>query len=276
MRKATIGKALVSGLCMGGNPFSGFSHQGPDRNKEMTSYYTPERIKAALRTCEELDSNTFFGRTDDHIMGIMREYWEEGGKIQWFAQICTERGDPDAWRKWLKASAELGATGAYLHGGVVDMWHANGLFDNFHEALGMMRDHGIAAAGFAGHRPEAHAWVRDNVDADFHMCSYYNPSDRSRSAHHVATGERWDEADRQKMLDVIATIPKPVVHYKVFAGGNKPIVEAFETMGRSMRENDIACVGLFLKEDPDMVAKDIALFEKYVDKVGEASEVAAK
>ena len=50
-------------------------------------------------------------------------------------------------------------------------------------------------------------------------------------------------------------------------GSNKPILEAFETMGKAMRENDVALVGFFLKDNPDMMREDIALFEEYVDRV---------
>ena len=39
-------------------------------------------------------------------------------------------------------------------------------------------------------------------------------------------------------------------------------------MGERMRDTDVACVGMFLKDDPDMIRKDIALFEEYVDKCG--------
>jgi len=271
MRNVKIGNAQVSGLCIGGNPFSGFSHQTPERTKEMLEYYTPSRIKATLRAAEDAGINTFFGRTDDHIMGLLREYWDDGGSIQWFAQVCTERGKPDVWRKWLQAAIELGATGTYLHGGIVDNWYATEAFDGFHEALGTMRD-GNVAAGFAGHKPEAHAYIRDNLEVDFQMCSYYNPSDRSKSAHHVSEGEKWHEEDREKMLEVIATIEDPVVHYKVFAAGNMPIVPGFEVMGKAMRETDVACVGLFLKDDPEMIQKDVALFEEYVDGVTVAAD----
>ena len=265
MRIVQIGNVQVSGLCIGGNPFSGFSHQTQERSKEMTTYYTPERIKETLRAAESAGINTFFGRTDDHILGILKEYWEEGGTIQWFAQVCTERGDPDAWRKWLKASAELGASATYMHGGVVDNWYATKLYGNFHESLEMMRKANVAA-GFAGHNPKAHEWINGNLDVDFQMCSHYNPSDRSKNPHHTDVGEKWSSSDRKLMLETIAAIQKPVAHYKVFAGGNKPILEAFEIMGKHMRDMDVACVGMFLKDDPDMMSKDIALFEKYVDK----------
>ena len=267
MRKAQIGNATVSGLTIGGNPFSGFSHQGKERTDEMLAFYTDDQIKATLRASEEAGIDTFFGRTDDHIFRILRGYWDGGGSIQWFAQICTERGKPDVWRDWVKGAAELGATGAYLHGGVVDNWHASGEHDNFHEAVALMRSLELKAIGFAGHKPDAHGWIRDNLEVDFQMCSYYNPSDRSKSAHHVSEGEKWHEEDRQLMLDMISSITTPVVHYKIFAGGNRPIIDGFEKLGNAIKENDICCVGMFLGDDPEMITKNVSLFEQYCDTV---------
>lgn len=265
MRNVRIGNVLVSGLCIGGNPFSGFSHQTQERSKEMIEYYTPERVKETLRTAEAHGINTLFARTDKHIFGIIENYWSEGGKIQWFAQVCIDGDNPDSWKVWLKSAVKLGACGAYIHGGVVDNWYSNRKFDNFKESLYLMRELNVTA-GFAGHKPEAHEWIRDNLDPDFQMCSYYNPTDRSKNPHHIDKDEKWNDEDREIMLKVISTIAKPVVHYKVFAGGNKPIIQSFEIMGKSMRESDIACVGFFLKDDMDMIKKDIALFEKCIDK----------
>jgi len=266
MRKVAIGKVQVSGLCIGGNPFSGFSHQSPERSQEMTDYFTPERIKETLRAAENAGINTLFARADDYIISVMRDYWDNGGTIQWFAQVCEEKDKADSWKKWIQRSLESGATAIYIHGGETDFWHANGLLDNLREAFRMIRDGGVPV-GFAGHRPESHEWVRDNLDVDFQMCSHYNPTDRSQNPHHISVDEKWNEDDRKRMLKTIATIEKPVVHYKVFAGGNKPIIPAFEVLGNAMRNNDIVCVGMFLKDDPDMIRKDAALFEKYVDKL---------
>ena len=109
MRNVTIGKTAVSRLCMGGNPFSGFSHQGRERSEEMPAYYTPERIKEVLRAAEEAGINAFFGRTDDRIVGTIKEYWKEGGNFQWFAQVRTEKGEPDSWRGWLRAAIDVGS-----------------------------------------------------------------------------------------------------------------------------------------------------------------------
>lgn len=265
MRLSTIGKIQVSGICIGANPFAGFSHQTSERNKEMKDYYTPEQIKNTLHIAESLGINTLFARTDNNVFSFVSEYWKEGGKIQWISQIVQDQNQPHPWQTWLRKAIDLGASGAYIHGGICDNWLAQGKFENFDEALKIMRA-GAVTAGMAGHMPEVHEWVRDNLDVDFQMCSHYNPTDRSQSPHHTSTGEKWDEEDRQAMLEVIATINKPVVHYKVFAGGNKPIVPAFELLGKVMRKNDVAILGFFLKDDPDMIRKDIALFEEHVDK----------
>ena len=69
------------------------------------------------------------------------------------------------------------------------------------------------------------------------------------------------------MFEVIASIQTPVVHYKVFAAGNRPIMEGFEFMRDNMRSGDIACVGMFTKDDPEMIRKNVSLFEEYVDGV---------
>ncbi len=268
MRVVSVGGVQVSGLCIGGNPFSGYAHQTKERSKEMTEFYTDEAIKQTLRESEESGINTFFGRTDDHIFGILKDYWAEGGKIQWFAQVRIERGEggAGAWRDWLAKSIDHGACGAYIHGGVVDNWFANGQWDNFHESAELMKA-GHIAAGYAGHMFSAHAWIRDNLDIDFQMCSYYNPTDRSIVAHHSDEGEKWEDADREAMLEVIETIQTPVVHYKVFAAGNRPILGGFELMRDNMRAGDVACVGMFTKDDPEMIPKNVALFEEYVDGV---------
>ena len=261
--RARIGGVEVSRLAIGGNPFSGFSHQSPQRDQEMRDYFTNERICRLLHEAEAVGINTAFMRTDDHILGVLREYRADGGRIQWFAQIVYDREDADVHRRWIRQAGEVGAAGMYLHGGATDYWHASGRLDLFAEALEQMRGFGVPG-GFAGHRPESHAWVRDHVRPDFQMCCHYNPTDRTADPAHSNVGEKWDVRDRAAMLELIVTLPCPAVHYKVFAGGNRPVDEAFETLGRRVRENDVVCIGVFPPDAPDMLAEDVALFAKHV------------
>ena len=264
MRTTKIGAVDVSRLVVGGNPFSGFSHQTPERDREMREYFTDERIHELLRDAEGRGVNTVFARTDDHVFRVLKNYWDGGGTIQWFAQVVYDTEDPEVHREWIRRSGELGAVGMYLHGGATDYWHANGMFDLFHDALGRMREYG--PGGFAGHRAVAHAWVRDNVGADFLMACHYNPSDRTVDPKHTNIDEKWHPDDRAAMLEVVETLECPAVHYKVFAAGNRPVDEAFETLSRCVRDIDVVCIGVFPKDDPNMLATDIALFEEHVDR----------
>jgi hypothetical protein len=262
MRTVKIGSVEVTRLVIGGNPFSGFSHQSPERDREMIHYYTSERIMEALRKAEAAGINTFFGRTDRHVMRLLAEYWDRGGRIQWFGQTASELGDQI---RAIRDAAALGAKGVYIHGGETDFWHAQGNRDLFRKALDTMRECGVAA-GFAGHSLENHEWIRDNLEPDFQMCSYYDPSPRTASPHHVSdVEEKWDDAHRDRMVELVKSIRRPVVHYKVFAGGNRPIDAGFRFLASSMRPGDIACVGHYLGDNPDMIAENVRTFDRVVD-----------
>jgi len=262
MCSVRLGGVDVSRMVIGGNPFSGFSHQGPERDREMIHYYTSERIMDALRKAEAAGINTFFGRSDRHVMRLLTEYWDRGGRIQWFAQTASELADP---LRAIRDAASVGAKGVYIHGGETDFWHAQGNWDLFRRALDTMRECGVVA-GFAGHRLEIHEWVRDNLKPDFQICSYYDPTPRTASPHHVSGAEeKWDDGHRDRMVALIKTIPWPVAHYKVFAGGNKPVDAGFRFLAGSMRAGDLVCVGHYLGDNPNMIAENVRTFDRVVE-----------
>lgn len=257
-----IGGVRVSRLAIGGNPFSGFSHQGPDRDRQMSRYYTVARIKQTLARAEAAGINTFFGRADNFVMRILQEYWDEGGRIQWFSQTAAERPD---FLANIAAAAAHGASGIYLHGGQTDHFHHNGQTDQLAEALGAIRDRGLAA-GFAAHRVEPHEWIRDHLTPDFQLTCYYDPAPRLSDPRHVPSeSEKFDPAHRDAMAGLIGTLKASAVHYKVLAAGRTPVREAFEYVARVLRPRDVVLVGMFLGDDEGMIEKDVALFEEIVE-----------
>ncbi len=262
LKKVLLGGVEVTRLVIGGNPFSGFSHQGGQRDREMRKYYTAGHIKEALAKAEAAGIDTFFGRVDNHVIRILEEYWGEGGKIQWFGQTASER--PDFLRN-IKTAAGQGAKGCYLHGGQTDFFWHNDERDNFGKAIDAIRDAGMAA-GVAGHAVEPHEWIRDNLKPDFQMCCYYDPSARTAAPDHVVTEEeKFDPAHRDRMAETIRSLNCPAAHYKVLAGGRTPVREAFEYAARVMRPTDVMCLGVYLGDDPDMIAKDVALFNEIIE-----------
>ena len=259
--KVTIGKVQVSRLAIGGNPFSGFSHQGAERDAEMRRYYTVAKIKQTLRAAEAAGIDTFFGRADNHVMRMLQEYWDEGGRIQWFAQTASERED---YLRNIRTAHAAGARGCYLHGGQTDYyWHRKET-DHFRRALDEIRSLGMAA-GFAAHNVEPHEWIRDHLDPDFQLTCYYDPSPRTDRPDHVPSdAEKFDPAHRDRMARTICTLKAAAVHYKVLAAGRTPAEEAFRYVARVIRPHDVVLVGFYLGDDPDLIGRTVSLFERVV------------
>jgi hypothetical protein len=259
METITLGNLRVSRMILGSNPFSGFSHQSPETDLAMKRYFTTERIKANLRQAEGLGINTLIARSDHHVMRFLMEYWDEGGQIQWFAQTCPEVGDHYTG---VSRAVSGGAKACHVHGGVMDYLYAQKKLDEIPPVIQLIRDQGLLA-GIAAHNPKVIAWAEDNLDVDYYMCSYYNSAHRDERAEHVSGMEEWFlEADRQAMTSLIPGLSRPAIHYKVFAAGRNDPAEALGVVARTMRANDMVCIGIYAKDHPDMLKVDVELFEK--------------
>lgn len=258
MEKVRIGSLEVGRFLLGSNPFSGFAHQTAEASEEMLHYYTVARIKATLRQAEQAGITTLVARADQHVIRLLMEYWDEGGRLRWLAQTCPGVGPTD---RVARMAVEGGAKGVFVHGGVMDHAFANNSFDDPRAGIDVIRAAGLPV-GIAGHNPEVFAWAEQNLDLDFYACSYYNAAHRDRSAEKLSGQPEWfHDADRQTMARTIAGLSKPVIHYKVMAAGRNDPAEALDFAARSMRQTDAVCVGVFTKHKPDMIAEDVRLFE---------------
>lgn len=259
METVAIGGVQVSRFILGGNPFSGFSHQSPARDREMVRHYTTARIKEVFRQAEALGVTTHIGRADHHLVRVLAEYWDEGGGIRWLAQTCPEVGAPE---QAIRNAVQGGAAGVHIHGGVMDKLLAEDRLAEVPPLVARIREAGCVA-GIAGHNPAVfERAVAAGLEVDYFMCSYYNPSDRSRAAaHDPVAGETFDPAHRERMVAVIADLPRPVIHYKVLAAGRTPPAEAFAYVARHLRPQDAVCVGIHTGDDPAMLATDVRLLE---------------
>ncbi len=259
MHTVQFGKVTLSRLILGGNPFSGFSHQNPDMDREMVKWYTTARIKETMHQAEALGINTFLGRADKHIRRTLLEYWDEGGTLQWFTQTAPEFSSLSAN---VAQAIDTGASAIYLHGGQMDFLFAQKQFDTIEAFVRQVKDAGLPV-GVAGHNPAVHAWANENLDLDFHMCSYYNPTPRDRNPEHIrGAAERFDPGDRDAMVAIIQALRAPAIHYKIFAAGRTDPKEAFAFVARHLRPQDAVCIGVFPKIKADMLAEDVRLFEE--------------
>jgi hypothetical protein len=253
-----IGDLKLSRLLLGSNPFSGFSHQGVDRDERMIHHYTVARIKETLFEAERLGITGLIARTDFHVMRMLLEYRDDGGKLHWLAQTCPEVGDSEAC---VRRAARGGAVACHVHGGVMDHLVTQGRAGEVAGVVEFIRSLGMKA-GIAGHVPAVFEWSEKHLDVDYYMCCYYNPTPRANDPEHVhGAVEEYREEDRRAMTDLILGLSRPVIHYKILAAGRNDPEEAFAYCAARMRPQDLACIGVFTGDDRRMLETDVRIFE---------------
>ncbi|HNS28354.1 MAG TPA: hypothetical protein PKN91_09530, partial [Steroidobacteraceae bacterium] len=142
----------------------------------------------------------------------------------------------------------------------MDWYLAQKQTDQVRPLIDRIHDKGLPA-GIAGHNPAVFEWAETaGLPVDFYMCAYYNSAHRDHRAEHVSGMPEWfRDEDREIRTALIQRLSKPVIHYKILAAGRNKPEAAFAYAASHMRPGDAACVGIFDKDDPQMLAKDVAM-----------------
>jgi hypothetical protein len=251
LNKIKLGNKMVARLIIGGNPFSGNSHQSDQMNRDMRDYYTTEKIKETLRECEAQGINTIQARGDAHIIRMLNEYWNEGGKIQWIAQTASELASiPNNVRQ----IASYGAIACYHHGSKTDSLFKEGKIDTVKDVLSVIRDTGMAV-GLGTHNPEVIRYSEDNqFDVDFYMLAFYNLS---------ARGEVYLSEDRELACKTIQEVKKTFLAFKIMGAGRNDPEEAFRYTYENIKPIDAVVIGIFTKYHPNQIKDNVVLASKY-------------
>lgn len=253
MPQAAFGPHRVSRLMVGGNPVSGNSHISAAVSREMLDWFTAARAKDLLRRCEQAGINVWQSRGDRHIMRLLREYRNEGGRIHWIAQTASELADIP---RNIREIAAAGAVGIYHHGSRTDAWWAAGKIDQAREMLKVMRDTGVRV-GLGTHVPEVVDYAESKGwDLDFYMTCLYNLSrpkqETARLAGGAAAGELFWDPDRERMLERVRRTSRQCLIFKVYAaarkcGSEEQMKAAMRLAFDSAKPSDCVIVGMFPK-----------------------------
>jgi len=96
------------------------------------------------------------------------------------------------------------------------------------------------------------------------MVSYYNPSPRQDVPHHDPEAvERYAEEDRAERVALIQRLSRPVIHYKVLAAGRHNPAEALAYAAQHMRPFDAVCIGIYTRDNPNMLAEDLEILLRW-------------
>ena len=252
-----LGNLSVSKLIVGGNPFSGISHQDSQADAKMLDYFTVERIKAVLAECERFGITTWLARADNFITRVLREYRNGGGRMTWIAQSAPERKSLADNVRMAKAR---GADAFYIQGAHTNEIPTTWTWAEFTDAIKLIHDEGLAA-GAGSHSPTFHAERLDRgIGLDFACQCLYRLAGRMGNIHaHVDQNERFVEEDRAVALEAITKIPEPVIAYKILGAGRCDPRAAYREVGRYLKPKDSVCVGIYNEHKPDMVAENVRL-----------------
>ncbi len=239
-------------LIIGANPFGGFSHQSEERNREMVSYYTVERIIETWGRAEAAGINTMITNNETpHVLEAVRQYLGNGGKLQWIAQVSF-RNYPSMLEA-VDAVVDIGAKALYFHGGLVDQLYTDRDADTLRTWVGHVRKKGIPV-GVAGHHPGVHDWVNSLGLVDFHTVCFFNCGSL-----HYGKGDRFRLADIFPAVECIRRIQKPCIGYKIMGSGRIHPLMAFEFAFESIKPGDVVNVGMHRGDKDDMVEEDAAM-----------------
>jgi len=250
----TTGDYQISRLIVGGNPVSGHSHVSAELSKEMIDYFSAANVKKMLKRCEEEGINTWQSRGDRHIMRLLNEYRNEGGKIYWIVQTASEFA---SFRKNVRDIAKMRPIAIYHHGSRTDRYWMNGEIDKIKDDLKIIRDTGVRV-GVASHIPEVLEYIEEkDWDVDFYMACFYNINKR------VNGKEAYLPEDREVMCRFIQQTPKQCIAYKILAAGRNARTPADVRKAFQFALDHIKPIDIL----------DVGMFPKYSDQVGENATI---
>jgi len=247
-----LGNLRVTRLILGGNPFSGFSHQTPAKDREMLDYYKVERIKETFRRAEASGINTVILRVDAFILRLLREYKNEGGNLQWIAQVATDAAE--GWEAGFEQAVASGAKACYLHGAELDNLYQEKNAGKLVKIVNSVNSLGVPI-GLAGHDPQGHIWAQElDIPIAFHVVCFYNCG-----SIHAGKGERFKPEDPPAAVDVIRRIRKPCIGYKIMGAGRTEARKAFQFAFANIKPADCVNVGMYRGDNDKMVEENAAM-----------------
>lgn len=248
-------------LLIGANPFGGFSHQNPERDLEMKTWATPERILETWERAWNAGINTFVTNNEtEHVINTTREYLAGGGPLQWIGQLAM-RSHPTMQHS-LDEAKEIGASAVYFHGGYVDGFYKERNARDLEQWVAHAQSIGLPV-GVAGHAPEVHDWVNSLDLVDFHVVCIFNCGSL-----HAGTGHRFQLADLPPAYECIQRINKPCIAYKIMGAGRLDPLMAFEYCFDHIKPGDVCNVGMHRGDRDDMVEANAEMVREILARQG--------
>ena len=243
----------ISKLIIGDNPMSGHSYiQDIIPGSEMKEYYTAERIKEALFEMEENGYTAMLPLADPYMIRVLSEYKKAGGKMKFIFQPYMPMNQDVS----MKQMMDVGAIGIYHQGTTTDYLYESGRTDEILAMIEKYHTMGIPV-GLGTHRPDViELSEREGWNVDFYLACMQNARrNREGEPSGFITGKSkqglvFSPEDRPVMLNTLKNVKKPIIAFKLFAGGQmflgkteeekrEAIKGAYDEVFSSLKPNDL-------------------------------------
>lgn len=280
----------VSKLIIGDNPFNGHSYITAFIPKEeMLEYHTEARILEAMHKMEELGINTMLPLADPYIIRILQHYRSEGGKMNFiFQTYAPMMMSPEVAAVSIQMMNSVDPIGMYISGTFTDVRFETGRCEEVTDMIKLFRRSTSVKLGIGTHHPDLiRLSEKERWDVDFYMACMYNlRNGRIGEESGFITGKNKSNvrpiipSDRGLMLDALKGVEKPIIAFKIFAGGQmlveKPeaerralIKDTYNTIFNSLKPNDFAVAGVFQKYH-DQLAENVSVFNEWASESGKS------
>ena len=281
MKTANFFGHEVSKLIIGDNPINGHSYiEDIISGKEMQNYYTTEKILEALFHMEECGFKTMLPLADPYIIRVLDEYRRAGGKINFIFQPYMPMNQDVSMRQKMS----VGAIGVYHQGTTTDFLYESGRCDEIIAMIKKYKSMGIPV-GLGTHRPDViEKCENEEWGADFYLACMQNARrNREGEPSGFITGKSKSKLifypeDRPVMLETLKKIEKPVIAFKIFAGGQmflgktpeekRALIKgAYDEVFSALKPGDLGAIGVF-QRDSDQIKEDADIFNEWCQEKG--------
>jgi hypothetical protein len=271
----------VSKLIVGDNPINGHSYiEDEITGQEMKEFYTSEKIKEALFKMEEHGYNTMLPLADPYMIRILQEYQREGGRMQFIFQPYMPMDQDVSMRQMMS----LNTIGVYHQGTTTDYLYESGQCEKIVAMIEKYHSMGIPV-GLGTHRPDViETSEREGWNVDFYLACMQNAR-RGREGERSGfiTGKTkahivFYPEDRPVMLETLKKVSKPIIAFKLFAGGQmfigknekekrEVIKNVYDEVFTSLKPNDMGAIGVF-QRDTDQIKENSEFYEEWYREKG--------
>jgi hypothetical protein len=247
-----LGSHRVTRFIAGWNPIGGYSYMGPNMNRQMLEYFTPECTVEFLEKCQREGINAHQFSRPEKMAPILRTVRERGSKMKF---ICLHHEGPQ--RVSVKEAIELTSPIAIVHhGGVTDRLFRDGKSQEVHDFVKRVHDMGVLA-GVSAHNPDCIKRIADEGwQLDLFMTCFYHMTKTPEEIEKlppvvtVQVGKPFFASDPARMTKVVRQVDQPCLGFKILAAGRKcynkqTVKEAFQFAFEHIKPTDGVIVGMY-------------------------------